>query len=182
LLLVLGSSCADKGASVAHSPDVVVVVASSDAWRTDPAVDPFPEHFEGQPCGPGATQVEGEFLEINTGICGYNVLAQATPTLIAAGAVITFQVIHQRLFSPSPAEAHVALTLGGDVVWEQVVSLPAELEVRAVLWTAPHDYPAGSPWVLHLHNHGSNTWLLSPVKMAPPSLREAASARLGLGS
>jgi hypothetical protein len=166
-LLALWSSCADEEASATRSPDVVVV-ASSDAWHTDGAVDPFPEHLDGQPCGPGATLVEGEFLEVNTGICGYNVLTQATRTPIAAGATITSEVIHQSLFSPSAAEAHVALTLGGDVVWERAIPLPAELEVRAVLWTAPSDYPVGSPWVLHLHNHGSNAWLLGPVEMVPP--------------
>ena len=146
----------------------MVVVASSDAWHTDGAVDPFPEHFEGQPCGPGATQVEGEFLEINTGICGYNVLTQETPTPIPAGATISSDLVHQRLFSSSAASAHVAVTLGGDIVWDLAFQIPADLQAQALSWTATSDYPAGSRWVLHLHNHGSNAWLLGPVEMVPP--------------
>ncbi len=78
-------------------------------------------------------------------------------------------MIHQRLISPSAAEAHVAVTLGGDIVWDQVFPIPADMEVHVLQWTASSDYPAGSRWVLHLHNHGSNTWLLGPLEMAPPA-------------
>ncbi len=168
--LLLWAGCDEEVTAPPATEPGAVIVAQSDAWQAnDTMVDPFPEHFDDQPCGPGAVRVEGEFLEINTGICGYNVLTQPTPTPIPSGATLTSDIIHQRLFAPTAAEAHVAMTLGGDIVWDESIPLPTDLEVWSISWNAPSAYPAGTPWVLHLHNHGSNTWLFGPVEMVPAS-------------
>jgi hypothetical protein len=139
------------------------------AWALLPAADVFPAHAEAYRDCPledlGAFFPTADGLVVETGGCGYFPLE--TPALhdVAAGDRIGFTLAHGELVSADPgAEAHVALALGEDVVWEQVVAIPAGSDAVAIELSAPARADAGTPVRLHLHNHGQNQWALQDLR------------------
>ncbi|MEZ4470102.1 MAG: hypothetical protein R3F60_04695 [bacterium] len=66
-----------------------------------------------------------------------------------------------------PAEAHVALGLGDDTLWQATVPIPSAARVEAVEVALPASHPAGAPVVFHVHNHGANSWFITQVEVTP---------------
>lgn len=80
---------------------------------------------------------------------------------VPVGTAIEVDLWHQALFSDeTDATGHVALAVGEEVVWEIEVPIPFPPTVWREVVTAPRDLRMGEPVVLHIHNHGANSWNL----------------------
>ena len=145
------------------SPGALV---SAEAWAPqDPADDPLADHRPADPsCAPGGWLVEDDRVEVQTGICHYLSLMQPIRAPVQAGDELGVLLWHQGLDAAEPAEAHVALLLDGVPVWETTASIPAPATLYEQWVTVDTSAPAGAPLVLHLHNHGDNTWAVAPVE------------------
>jgi len=149
-------------------PEAELIVV--DSWREDAAVDPVPEHRpSGAICSPSGWGEEGSSLEVDTGLCPYAVLTQPAGADLQPGDVVEVVLWHKDLVADGPAEAHVLLTVGEVVVYERTVPIPADPTAYTEQVTIDGTAAAGDPVVLHLHNHGANTWnVLSLTRLASP--------------
>jgi hypothetical protein len=140
------------------------------AWVEDRAADPAPEHAAvhpdgAAPCPPGAFEEELGGVEIDTGTCGYVVLSQPLLAPIRGRGRVDLLAWHNDLAALEPGEAHLLLTLDGAAILDAVVPIPSEADV----WSETLDAPraeAGAPVVIHLHNHGANTWNVNALVLA----------------
>jgi hypothetical protein len=140
------------------------VLVSAERWA--PAVeDPFPAH---QPpvidCPPDASRIEPQGLELDTGRCGYFLLTQPSLADLRPGDRVEVALLHQRLTAPDSTHAHVAIAIGDDVLWEREIPIPGDAQLFQDLVEIDHPAPAGTPIVLHLHNHGFNTYTLLALR------------------
>lgn len=167
LPIVLLSACG-AGAPVG-SPDAAGPLPFLDhrAWNPVGAeADAFPAHRpETVDCPEGGLYESLGVLEVEMNICNYVSVAQTLGQPAASGETLHFPLWHLQLFHPEPAEAHLALLVGGDLLVEYVAPIPspAHIEMREV--SLARDYPAGTMVQLHLHNHGENHWRIGPVEL-----------------
>lgn len=143
-------------------------------WEHDVAgvYDPFSDHRPASvECPPSARVVEGEAFEIDTGACNYAVVRQVLAEPLLACEALTLTVAHFPLVALQPAEAHVAIAVGGETLWERTIPIPApETGVFEVTLAPEQLVPAGESLVVHLHNHGNNTWYLSSLRVGPRAI------------
>jgi hypothetical protein len=116
-------------------------------------------------CQANSWYEEDGALEVETGYCNYLSLTQPGKTDIKAGDTLHLVLWHGDLAFEQPATAHVAISIGGELVWEQQVEIPTEAEIFDVKVPLDFDAPAGAPVEYHLHNHGYNTWTLLQLEI-----------------
>jgi len=140
------------------------------AWEPlDADDDPFAEHRpETVICPEWAREIEGEVFEIETDDCNYASLSQPSLRDLRAGERVDVVYWHLWLWSPEPAQAHVALTIGDWTVFENHIEVPGPEGNYGPQATVPHDLPAGTPITFHLHNHGVNSWRLLSIDRVQP--------------
>lgn len=171
LALVGGCQTDDAAAAEAEgaSEPSWATITSPYAWvelefADDPFADQRPADATCDPAGYGPDEFGGEpSFEIDTGLCGYLSISQAALQELPSGTPVELRLWHFELSAESEAEAYVALMLDGQLVVERSVPIgtasdptPSELIVEE--FELPVDVPLGAPVILHLHNHGSNTW------------------------
>lgn len=123
--------------------------------------DPLAAHRPTQVnCSSAGWYVEIESLEINTNYCNYLSLQQPSLVPIHEGHKIQLGFYHFNLTALDPGLAHVAVLVDGAPLWEQEIEIPGSAAVYSLEFAAPLSAPAGAQVVLHLHNHGQNTWVL----------------------
>ena len=146
------------------------------AWAPAPAErDPFADERPATvECPVGAWGAEWGGLEVQTGACNYLFVDQPSRLAIAEGDALDLVVFHQDLDAPEPAEGHVAILVGDEVVWEAHVEIPADASVLEARVVAERAWPAGTPVGVHLHNHGYNSWTVLELSVAP---REPSASR-----
>ena len=79
------------------------------------------------------------------------------------GDLLSVELWHTGLDAAEEAEAHAAIVLGDEVLWEAFVDIPDDARVWSLELELPADVPRGELLGLHLHNHGDNVWKLGPV-------------------
>ncbi|MEN0061425.1 MAG: hypothetical protein AAGA48_04695 [Myxococcota bacterium] len=154
MILLLGwVGCAGEGRPAME-------LATMDGWRQAAvADDPFPDHRkDATECPLGGVLVEGSTIEIDTGICNYVVLEQPLQAPVEAGDEVEIVFWHNDLAALEEAEAHVAFSVDGVLWLDLTVPIPSVAAAYAELITVPQAAAVGAPLVLHLHNHGANTW------------------------
>ncbi len=104
-------------------------------------------------------------LEVETGYCNYLSLVQPSKAAISAGDRVHLVLWHGDLVFEEPATAHVAVSIAGEVIWQQEVEIPAEAEIYDLRIPVNFDAPEGSTVEYHLHNHGYNTWTLLELEV-----------------
>ena len=67
---------------------------------------------------------------------------------------------HGQLNNAEPAEAHVAVSIAGQRVFEWEVDIPSKGGIYDVVVPSPVTVAVGDEVEFHLHNHGYNTWTL----------------------
>ncbi len=137
-----------------------VPLAAMDAWIVGSEdVDPFAAHRgDVAECPVGTVTVEDGALEVDTGLCDYVLLEQPLLADVQAGELVEIVFWHNELAALSPAEAHVAFAIDGSVVVEHTIPIPSLAAAYAETVEITDDVAVGAPLVLHLHNHGANTW------------------------
>lgn len=150
----------DGDAGHGHPPDrpQAVALVWPDAWVLDPDGDVLPDHAPAEvECSVGFRDELGVF-EIDTGLCNYGVFSQPSAAEVFAGERVEFVFTHDDLTASEPAIGHVAVAIGGHLVWETEVAIPKPYGIVTGEWVADAAVPAGTPVALHLHNHGYNNW------------------------
>jgi len=130
------------------------------AWTpVDAADDPLADHRpQSIDCPIAAWAEENGQLEVQTGVCNYLALAQPSQVAVAAGDRISVDLWHADLDAAEAASGHVAVLVAGELVGEATVEIPSEAAVLHFEWRSETPIPAGVPVLLHLHNHGYNSW------------------------
>jgi hypothetical protein len=168
-LTTLLSGCVD--------PDPVSLVDHSLWSEVGAADDPWDDRPDPVDCSPLGWYPEdfgGEAsLQILTGLCNYLTLEQPSAVAIAEGDLLHLRLVHfdlyatQRYWRPYAPEAHVALTVDDQLVWEHRIPIPATADVYRPYVSAPFAAPEGAPVRFHLHNHGANTWNFIEASVDP---------------
>lgn len=109
-------------------------------------------------CAAESWYVEYTGIELDTTDCNYFALTQPLPLAVTAGEPLSLLAWHQTLLSDDPAVGHMAVLIDGVIAWEITVDIPADPGIYETSFEAPADADEGAPVVLHLHNHGYNTW------------------------
>ncbi|MFK7930794.1 MAG: hypothetical protein AB8H79_21605 [Myxococcota bacterium] len=136
-------------------------------WQTA-GVDrgPFAEHAEGAlACLPTGIGPELGGFEIDTTDCPYASLEQPALARGRVGDTLVIEWWHQALAALEPSTGHLALTLEDEVIWEREVPIPNPAQTYRDEVELPIDIPRGTPVLLHLHNHGANTWNVFHVQL-----------------
>lgn len=159
-----GSS--DGVAECADEPEFVSLIDHA-AWEYAPAEeDPLVDHRPAMvECGVAGWYVLDQELEVDTNFCNYAAIRQPILEPIAACSTLAIAFYHFDLTAPEPAEAHAAILIDGQIVWEQTIEIPGPAAVYEDKFAAPFAAPAGSEVMLHLHNHGQNTWALLELEV-----------------
>ncbi|MEM7160232.1 MAG: hypothetical protein AAF799_45760 [Myxococcota bacterium] len=140
-------------------PPISLTLAGS--WELDPAEsDPFPdERPDWVQCEVGWDEEIGAF-EVDTELCAYGAFVQRSQVPIFEGDELEIIVLHDALWAEEPAEAHLALVFGDQLVWETRLQIPSEPAQIRESWTATADVPPATDVHWHVHNHGTNNYRL----------------------
>jgi len=159
LLSLLLAGCArEPGRIVDH--DAWTPVALAD----DPWADHAPEPVDCTPLAWGYRFEGGEdTLEVDTQDCNYLTLRTETTAPVRPSDTLKVRLWHFDLFFTDFAEAHAAVSIGGETVFDRAVPIPSDSEMLIEEQAAGVAYPVGTEVFFHLHNHGSNTWNLVAV-------------------
>lgn len=168
LLVVLGG-CHDEPAPEEPVP---VRLAAAEGWVrvTEPAMDVFAgERPPDATCEDAGYHVEPltQSFEVQTDLCDYLTVRQATLEPLAPGDVVSIAAFHYELQAPSPSEGYLGFALDGSVVWEVRVPIPGEAGALNGEVVIDRALPAGSEMQVHIHNHGANAWELRSVMVTP---------------
>ena len=132
----------------------------------DVDADPLAHHRPSEvSCPSAAWGPEGGGFEVQTGVCNYGAFDQPLLTPIEAGDMLNIIVWHDTLDFPEPATGHVAVWIGGTVLWEAETAIPApsaSFEVTVPIEVAPEP---NARLGLHLRNHGYNSWRFVAVDL-----------------
>ena len=145
--------------------DCTLTLLDHQAWTAldaelDPLADHRPDPIE---CSIAGWYVENDKLEVDTFACNYVALTQPLLEDVEVGDTLALGLYHFDLLAPEPAVAHVAILIDGTIVWQREIEIPGgqmpgPAQVYDETFASPIAAPAGAPLVLHLHNHGQNTW------------------------
>ena len=135
-----------------------------EAWAPS-TTDPFPDHRPATVSCPDASwQLEEGSIEVDTGECNYLSLEQPLLRDVDEGTPLIINMWHQALFDEVGGLAHLALVIGDEVIWEQYIDVPGPAQIWREQITAPRDLLRDEPVVVHLHNHGANSWNLGELE------------------
>jgi hypothetical protein len=159
-----------EGADAALGPRALVHSAlwESVPWGEDP-FDPSEGAEPPPPCAQGAYGEEnlgGELVFfVRTEQCPSLTVRQASRTALRAGDTLQIRVYHFALTAPVNASARLIVQLGETRVWEGELPIPSPAAEIVEQWQAGADYPAGTPVLFHVNNHGNNEYTLIGVEV-----------------
>jgi hypothetical protein len=170
--MALGSGCiSDDGSSCPGlgGDRVRAALIDATAWTAEAAEDdPIAEHRPATlTCLPTGAYAENSVFEVDTDDCNYAAFVQPSLETVAPGDRVAISLAHDDLVAPEPADAHVALLLGEQVLWDRLIAIPNVPTPYNVEVEVPDCAPSGTPVHLHLHNHGVNSWRLLSVDLIP---------------
>lgn len=142
----------------------IPATAAEDPFDDRPAL-PFECPEEG-----GYQVFEGSF-EVDTDFCDYMTAWQPSLKAAKAGDVIFLDFWHLDLMVPEsgePQDAHVAVQIGDDLVWEVTLPIPSPSGILEPTVLLPSAVELGTPIYFHVHNHGPNSYRLLRVETQPP--------------
>ena len=159
----------DSTLSDIEAPDTHVELEINDDWRalidhTSWSVvkadeDPFSDRPETVDCAPGTWRVESGLLDIDLLDCNYLSVKHPISHPVRAGDDLHLVLWHLFLRAEDePTESHWAVAIDGVIIWEETLSIPADPTIFDLVVPAPSDLSKGSDLVVHLHNHGLNTY------------------------
>jgi hypothetical protein len=98
----------------------------------------------------------------------YVSLRQPSVRELHAGDSLQFTLSHLLLrpLTESVTEAYLGLTVNARLVWELRLQIAAPSNDYVVSVPITAEFPMGSDVVLHLNNHGENSYTFSPMVVA----------------
>lgn len=175
IALALAGCAGDSGSGATCHPNPdgsrVQLVAHVD-WEVAPLdEDPFAAYA---PAVTEACPVDARLIEdfsgtlsysVRTSDCSYTTVRQPSLVDVCAGDTLYVWLWHFALTAPEGATAHLAVQIGGDLVWEQAVPIPSESGLFTDRVPLAADYPAGTPVYFHVRNHGANSYNLLELSL-----------------
>lgn len=135
-------------------------------WGEDP-FDPSEGAEPPLPCAQGAFGEEnlgGELVFfVRTEQCPSLTVRQASRSELRAGETLQIRVYHFALTAPENASARLIVQVGETRVWERELPIPSAAAEIVEQWEAGEDFPAGTPVLFHVNNHGNNEYTLISV-------------------
>ena len=134
-------------------------------WTVVSAEDDFfLDHRPGEVIcdGLGLHPEDGAF-EVETTYCNYASVEQSLQVDLPSGARLDLLFSHGPLTWTEPTEAHAAVTVDGQLVWERFVPIPSEGWVYPDEGVLLEAASKGSIITFHCHNHGANSYRLYAV-------------------
>lgn len=166
-LALLSPACGGGDASDDPAPSrtEVIIAPLAELTPTPAASDPLTTHRpETLDCNNlTGWYIEEGVLEANTAKCNYLALSEPAANTAYAGEVLTTELSYFDLTAPEEAEAHVALLVEADIIWEKTIAIPSAAQRLELSIELARDIPKGARVGIHLHNHGQNTWNLTPL-------------------
>ena len=113
--------------------------------------------------------LDGRALDIDLAYCDWLALEQPLNQALPAGTTMQVLMYHYDLTAPEAAESYMAVAMDGEVVWENTVVIPGgseagPAEVYAVEFELPMDVEEGEQVVVHVHNHGQNSYVFTQLR------------------
>ena len=127
------------------------------------AEDPFDDRPESVECSSLGYAAESTYFEVDTTFCEYATFVQPTLVDIAEGDLMTLVAWHLDLWAAEPAEAHMVVQVGDQVLYEEWIPIPSDSNIFEKEGTAEDVLPSGTPVYFHVHNHGYNNWAVSEI-------------------
>jgi hypothetical protein len=138
----------------------------NDWTEQDAAQDSYSAHRPASvECPSNSWYNEDGALEVETGFCNYLSVSQSSKAALASGDKLHLVLWHGNLAFEEPAQAHVAVTVDGNIVWDEKVDIPTDANIYDIHIPIEFDAPVGSKVEYHLHNHGYNTWTLLQLEV-----------------
>ncbi len=163
-----GEDSSTAAADSGSGHELPVDMVRPETWVWDPTLDPLPMHAPAEvDCAIGFKDEFGVF-EVDTGLCNYGVFSQLTAVDIGPGDLVESVFTHDDLVAPEPAQGHIALAIGGRIIYEAYVDIPQPYGLLEGQWYPDVLIPAGTPVVFHVHNHGYNSWRVVSIKAKTP--------------
>ena len=78
---------------------------------------------------------------------------------------VSFVAPHFPLTAPEQSTARLLVQIGDSRVWERELPIPSPAAEIVEAWEADADYPAGTPVLFHVSNHGNNEYDLIGVEV-----------------
>ena len=104
-------------------------------------------------------------------LCNWLTLEQPSLRAIQAGDQVEVRTRHAALTAPAtdPAtRARMSFVIGDQIAFDYNTLIPSASKFSTNVWTASKDYPAGTPLLFHVENHGSNEYMLIEVNILDP--------------
>jgi len=160
------AGCASDEDSASEPADLVVLDDRTQWSEISVAADdPFLSHRPATVDCIDATWIaEAGSLELSTALCDYIALRQASLAELRVGDTIHLEAFHFDLTAAAPAQAHWAILVGDEVMWTKNPVIPGAAGYFSEDIVVQSDHPVGSPVVIHLHNHGQNTYGLKVLR------------------
>lgn len=170
LLVGVGIGCGDPEDENNEEEQGPQALVSPHAWAMIPASqDPVDDAPDTALCDvENGTKVEAlsdeEAFGVSTANCEYVAVGQTTLGPISSGDTVFVRAWHFDLTAPTDAEAHLAVAIDDETIWEERIPIPSDGSgLLTSEWTATRDIPTGSDIVFHAHNHGNNEYYLIEV-------------------
>jgi hypothetical protein len=100
-------------------------------------------------------------------LCNWITLEQPSLRAIRPGDQVEVRARHSQLTAPFPGEARMTFVIGDEAALDYTTPIPSDFVFPRATWTAPKNYPAGTPLLWHVDNHGSNEYMLIEVNILP---------------
>ena len=105
-------------------------------------------------------------LEIETTFCGWGTVTQLTTVAVHEGDPINYRVWHFELIGDT--DAVVRIRLGDWDLLDETIAQPRDAQLLAQTIASPADFPAGTPVLFHVHNHGANEYSMIELSVGTP--------------
>lgn len=144
-------------------------LATPGGWTLVPlAEDPFADRHPGGEVCPAASfgpeELSGEMSFGVDGLrCLYLTVRQDSLVEIDEGDLLHYRLWHFELVGLDAATATISMTIDGQPIIEERIPVPSPSTLRAPYFDANFSAPSGSEVLLHLENHGSNSYNLIEV-------------------
>lgn len=167
--------CADPAPALVCEPNADgsnALLVDHDLWvLATPDEDPFAADRPADDisCPPDdrlAEEFAGTYsYAVTTTGCPYTTVTQPSLRDACAGETLYVWLWHFELTAPDPGSAHLAVEIGGDLVWSKTLPIPGPSGLIADEIMLPTDVPTGTPITFHLRNHGSNSYNLLEISV-----------------
>ena len=156
-VVVITGACSSEPGPRAKAVEVI----ASSQWEhvardEDPFVVKFPESVT--ECVATGIDVSEGLLDIDTDYCSFVTARTQLTDEIREGEKVQLTFWHLALVANEPAEGVMVLRVGDDDLFNLTFEIPRKEKVYYPTTQATRSYPAGTPVLLHIHNHGANTW------------------------